>query len=66
MGDYGANPNPDIDAIMQIAWAYRMAPLGKLKVDQFSTVTNNKVFSLVEKIGSTRLLVLVDPAEIPS
>ena len=65
MSDYGADANPDIDQIQQVAFGYRFAPLRKLKVDQFSTATADKVFSLVEKIGSTRLLVLVDPAEIP-
>lgn len=65
MGDYGANPNPDTDRIRQVAFGYELAPLDKLKVDQFSTLTDNKVYSLVEKIGSTRLLVLVDPDKIP-
>ena len=65
MSDYGADPNPDIDRIQQVAFGYRLAPQEKLKVDQFSTDSDDKVYTLVEKIGSTRLKVLVDPAGIP-
>lgn len=65
MGDYGADPAPDTDKIRQVAFGYKFAPLSKLKVDQFSTATSNKVYSLVEKIGSTRLHVLVDPSALP-
>lgn len=66
MGNYNADPSPDTDKIRQVAFGYELAPLGSLKVDQFSTETSNKVYSLVQKIGSTRLQVLVDPDEIPS
>lgn len=65
MSDYGADPVPAVDKIHQVAFAYRLAPLGKLKVDQFSTAGADKVYHLVEKIGSTRLNILVDPAIIP-
>ena len=65
MGNYNADPNPDTDRIRQVAFAYALAPLTKLKVDQFSTDSNLKVYHMVKKIGSTRLQVLVDPAEIP-
>lgn len=65
MGDYNADPNPDTDSIHQLAHAYRFAPKNSLKVDQFSTLTSLKVFALVEKLGSTRLLVLVDPSKLP-
>ncbi len=65
MGNYNADPDPDLNKIRQVAFGWRFAPLLNLKVDQFSTDSDNKVYSLVEKIGSTRLLVLVDPAEIP-
>ena len=65
MGDFGADAIPDLDKIHQVAFAYRFAPQEKLKVDQFSTVGAEKVYSLVRKIGSTRLHVLVDPADIP-
>lgn len=66
MGDYGADPNPDVDKIFQVAFGYRLAPLVKLKVDQFSTDGADKVYSLVVKFLSTRLLVLVDPASLPA
>ena len=66
MGDYNADPVPDTDRIRQVAHGYHFAPLSNLKVDQFSTATANKVYSLVEKVGSTRLHVLVDPAAIPN
>ncbi len=66
MGDYNADPNPDTDRLRQIAHAFRFAPRKSLKVDQFSTLTSLKVYALVEKIGSTRLQVLVDPDFIPS
>lgn len=65
MGDYNADPNPNTDRIRQVAFGYAIAPLSKLKVDQFSTTTTDKVYALVEKIGSTRLRVLVDPDQIP-
>jgi hypothetical protein len=65
MGNYNADPNPDTDKIRQVAFGYEIAPLVKLKIDQFSTATSNKVYSLVKKIGSTRLHVLVDPSALP-
>lgn len=65
MSNYGADANPDVDKIHQVAFAFRFAPQSNLKVDQFSTTTSNKVYSLVKKIGSTRLHVLVDPAALP-
>ena len=66
MGDFGADANPNLSKIRRVAHGYRLAPLNKLKVDQFSTVGADKVYALVEKIGSTRLQVLVDPAAIPA
>ena len=66
MSDYNADPAPDTDRIRQVAFSYKLAPLENLKVDQFSTDNSNKVYSLVKKKGSTRLQVLVDPAEIPT
>jgi len=66
MSDYGADPNPDVDKIRQVAFGYRLSPLSMLKVDQFSTGTDDKVYSLVVKLGKTRLKVLVDPTLIPS
>lgn len=65
MSNFGANPNPDLDKIFQVAFGYRFAPMEKLKVDEFNTETNLKVYHLVQKIGSTRLDVLVDPALLP-
>lgn len=65
MGNYNADPTPDTDAIRQVAFGYRFAPETDLKVDQFSTSSSLKVFSLVKKIGSTRLHVQVDPDDLP-
>lgn len=65
MGDYNADPNPDTDKVHQVAHAFRIAPLDSLKVDQFSTLSSLKVYALVEKIGSTRMHILVDPALLP-
>ena len=65
MGDYGANPNPDIDRIRQAAFGFKLAPQANLKVDQFSTASSLKVYACVRKIGSTRLHILVDPAIVP-
>ena len=66
MGDYNADPNPDVNKIRQVAFAFQLAPETKLKVDQFSTLTTDKVYNLTRLIGSTRLRVLVDPDQIPS
>ena len=65
MGTYNADADPDLNRLHTVAFGYKLAPLDKLKVDQFSTLTGNKVYSLVVKIGSTRLKVLVDPAAVP-
>lgn len=65
MGSYNADPNPDTDRIRQVAFGYAIAPLSNLKIDQFSTAGDNKVYHMVQKIGSTRLQCLVDPAIIP-
>lgn len=65
MGTYNADLNPDLDKIRTVAFNYKLAPQTKLKVDQFSTSTANKVYNLTRKIGSTRLRVLVDPSTVP-
>lgn len=65
MGDYNANPNPATDLIRQVAFGYGFAPQKNLKVDQFSTLTGKKGYHLVVKIGSTNLMVLVDPDQLP-
>lgn len=66
MGNYNADPAPNTAKIRQIAFGYQLAPQDDLKVDQFSTATTDKVYSLVKKIGSTRLQVKVDPSDIPA
>ncbi len=65
MSNYGADPAPDTDRIRQVAFGYALAPLDDLKVDQFSTLTANKVYHLVKRIGSCNLSVLVDPTQLP-
>ncbi len=65
MGNYNANPNPDEARIQTVAFDYKFANQTDLKVDQFSAGRGKKVYSLVKKIGSTRLHVLVIPAEVP-
>lgn len=65
MSDYGADADPMLNKIATVAFQYRFANLLNLKVDQFSTATDRKVFHLVRKIGSTNLSILVDPNEIP-
>lgn len=66
MSDYGADPDPDENKIRQVAFGYRLAPHNKLKVDQHSAPDAEKTYHLVERIGSTNLLILVDPALLPS
>lgn len=65
MGDYNADTDPDLNRIHQVAFGYGFAAETDLKVDQFPTTTNKKVYHLVKKIGSTNLSVLVEPDEIP-
>lgn len=65
MGDYNADSVPDTDKIRQVAFGYKIAPQSSLKVDQFSTLTPDKVYSLTRKFGSTCVKVLVDPSLIP-
>jgi hypothetical protein len=65
MGNYNADPAPDTDRIRQVAFGYLLAPQPDLKTDQFSTPTSLKVYHCVQKIGSTRMQFLVDPALIP-
>ncbi len=65
MGDYDADPSPDLDKIRMIAYGFGLFPLVKVKTDQFSTAGSNKVYHLVQKLGSHRLQVLVDPSQIP-
>ena len=66
MSNYGADQPPDTNRIRQVAFAYGLAPLAKLKVDQFPTDSDRKAYHLVVKVGSTNLHVLVDPAAIPN
>lgn len=66
MGDYNADATPDTDKLHQVAHGFRLAALHDLKCDQFSTLTDLKVYHCVRKIGSTRIQFLVDPALVPS
>lgn len=66
MSDFGADPNPDLAKIHYVAFGFKFAPQLNLKVDQFSTTTADKVYSLTVKIGSTRLKIRVDPSQIPA
>ena len=65
MGDYNADPVPDLDKIHQVAFGFGLFNLTKVKTDQFSTATDLKVYHLVQKIGSHRVQFLVDPSEVP-
>lgn len=65
MSDYNADPDPDLNRIRQVAFGYAFAPELDLRVDQFSTLTNLKVYNLTRLIGSTRLRILVDPQQVP-
>ena len=65
MGTYNADPDPDTDRIRQVAFGYALAPLLDLKVDQFSTDSDLKVYACVKKLGSTRIQFLVDPNDLP-
>lgn len=65
MGNYNADPSPDLDKIHTVAFGYELAPQDNLKVDQFSTSGSDKVYNITRKIGSTRLRVKVDPAQVP-
>lgn len=66
MGDYNADPDPNLEKITSVAFGYAFAPQDNLKVDQFSTDSSDKVYNLTRRIGSTRLRVKVDPAQVPS
>lgn len=65
MGTFNADPNPDTDRIRQVAFGFGFAPELDLKVDQFSTLTADKVYNLTRLIGKTRLRLLVDPSLLP-
>lgn len=66
MSNYGADPNPDLDKINTVCFGYNLGPQKDVKVDQFSTDGDDKVYSLVQKLGSNRLLVRVTPDDIAS
>ena len=66
MGNYNADIAPEENQLRTVAFTYGLADQDDLKVDQFSTLTGNKVFSMVRKIGSTRLQFLVNPDLIMS
>lgn len=65
MGNYGANDNPPLNKFRTVAFNYRFAPQVNLKIDQHSTDGPEKCFHIVRRIGSTNLLFLVIPKEIP-
>ncbi len=65
MSDFNADEFPALNKIRTVAYGYNFFPLAKVKCDQFSTDDTKKVFHLVQKIGSHRFQVLVEPDEIP-
>lgn len=65
MGDFGADKFPAVNKMRTIAFNYKLFNLVKIKVDQFPTDNDDKVYSFVQKLGSHRLLIRVNPNEIP-
>ena len=65
MGDYNADPAPQLPKFRTIAFDFNLVPQRDLKVDQFSTASANKVYHFARRIGSTRIQFLVDPSQIP-
>jgi len=65
MTDYGADAEPNIANIRQVAFGYFLAPLSNLKVDQFTIHDSAACFTLVRFHGKTRLKVLVNPNDLP-
>ena len=65
MSDYNSDSDPDLDKIRMVAFGFGLFPLTKVKSDQFSTLTDQKVYKFCRKIGTHRLRVQVNPDEIP-
>ena len=65
MGDYNADPDPDLDKIRMVGFGFGLFPLDNVKADQFSTLTTAKVYKFCRKIGTHRLRVQVNPDDIP-
>lgn len=65
MGNYNANPAPQLPKFRTIAFDYLLVKQTNLKIDQFSTATDHKVYHFARKIGSTRLQFLVEPDDVP-
>jgi len=66
MGDYNADPSPDLDKMRMVTFGLGFLQPAKLQSDQFSTASSLKVYHLVKQFNGGRVHVLVDPAEIPS
>lgn len=64
MSDYNADKNPSLNKIRTVVFNYNFVPLDTLKVDQHSTETEDKVYHIVRKIGSTNISFRVDPSQI--
>lgn len=65
MGDYNADPNPDLDKITMVAYGFGFFTKTDTKADQFSTLDTSKVYKLTRKIGKNRLRIKVDPTMVP-
>ena len=66
MSDYGADASPDTAKMRQVAFGYNIAPLSKLKADQFPISDSAKCYTLVKFHGKARLKLKVFPDQIPS
>lgn len=65
MGDYNADPSPDLDKMRMVTFGYGFLEHGGLQCDQLPTASSLKVFHVVKQINGGRVHILVDPAEIP-
>ena len=65
MGDYGAEEFPALNKMRTIAFNWTLFNQQNIKVDQFPTDNDDKCYSFVQKLGKQRLLVRVDPDQIP-
>ena len=65
MGDYGADEFPALNKMRTVAFNWNLFDLPQVKVDQFPTDDADLCFSFVQKLGKQRLLVRVDPDQIP-
>ena len=64
MGDYGAQPNPDVLRAQLIARNYNFIPDEFIRFDEWNIDETNRVNSFADGTGNIKVKIKTDPTQV--